>query len=152
MADNIRTERTDRAVVLFNSGYNCAQATLCAFADKLDIDEAQLLRISSAFGGGMCGTKETCGAVTGMLMALGLMKGYDDLTDTAHKLRLYVEGRELIDDFMAEFGTTTCGVLSCKVAPRFKLEPHPIVECHGNCRACSAFVAYAVKLLEERLQ
>lgn len=151
MADNARTERTDRAVGLFNSGYNCAQATLCAFADLIPMEEALLRRVSSCFGGGMSGTRETCGAVTGMLMALGLIKGYDDVTDTEHKHRLYSEGRELMDDFTAEFGTMTCAELSSAVAAKFKLEPHPLVACHGNCRACSAFVAYAVKLLEAHI-
>ncbi len=151
MADVTRTERTDNAVRLFNSGCNCAQATLCAFADRIEVDEKQLLRVASDFGGGMSGTRETCGAVTGMLMALGFIKGYDDVTDTAHKQRLYAEGRELIDDFTAEFGTITCAELSGKVAARFKTEPHPLVKCHGNCRACSAFVAYAAGLLESRL-
>lgn len=151
MADIARTERTDRAVRLFNSGYNCAQATLCAFADMTGVDEKQLRLVASDFGGGMSGTRETCGAVTGMLMALGLTKGYDDVTDTAHKQRLYQEGRELIEDFTAEFGTVTCAELSGKVALKFKTEPHPLVKCHGNCRACSAFVAYAAGLLEARL-
>ena len=152
MADNTRTERTDRAVELFNSGYNCAQATLCAFADRIPMDEALLRKVASDFGGGMSGTRETCGAVTGMLMALGLIKGYEDVKDTEHKHRLYAEGRELIDDFTAEFGTTTCAELSTKVAAGFKTNPHPLVSCHGNCRACSAFVAYAVKALEEHLE
>ena len=151
MADNARTELTDRAVELFNSGYNCAQATLCTFADRLQMDEEALRRVSSCFGGGVSGTRQTCGAVTGMLMALGLMKGYDNVKDTEHKHRLYAEGRELIDDFTAEFGTVTCAELSTSVAAGFREHPHPLVECHGNCRACSAFVAYAVKILEERL-
>ena len=152
MAEIVRNERTDKAVALFNSGYNCAQATLCSFADRIGADEALLRRVSSDFGGGMSGTRETCGAVTGMLMALGLMKGYDDVTDTAHKQRLYAEGRELIDDFTAEFGTTQCSELSGKVALKFKAEPHPLVACHGSCRACSAFVAYAAGLLESHLE
>ena len=151
MAEAVRSERTDRAVKLFNSGYNCAQATLCAFADRIDVDEKQLRRVASDFGGGMSGTRETCGAVTGMLMALGLIKGYDDVTDTAHKQRLYAEGRELIDDFTAEFGTATCAELSGRVAAGFRESPHPLVKCHGSCRACSAFVAYAAGLLESHL-
>ncbi|MBO4385250.1 MAG: C_GCAxxG_C_C family protein [Clostridia bacterium] len=152
MAEAVRSERTDRAVALFNSGYNCAQATLCAFADAAGVDERTLRRVASDFGGGMSGTRETCGAVTGMLMALGLIKGYDDVTDTAHKQRLYAEGRGLIDDFTAEFGTVTCAELSGKVAARFKAEPHPLVACQGSCRACSAFVAYAAALLESRIR
>ena len=154
MADalsNGRTFRTDRAVELFNSGYNCAQATLCAFADRVDIDEKVLRRVASDFGGGMSGTRGTCGAVTGMLMALGLIKGYDDVLDAAHKQRLYAEGRELIEAFTREFGTVVCGELTSTVAPKFKDAPHPLVACHGNCRACSAFVAYAVSILEAKL-
>lgn len=151
MADPVRSERTDKAVALFNSGYNCAQATLCAFADSIDAEEKTLRRTAAGFGGGMSGTRETCGAVTGMLMALGLIKGCDDVTDTEAKHRLYAEGRELIDDFTAEFGTTNCAELSSKVAAKFRTEPHPLVKCHGNCRACSAFVAYAAGLLEGRL-
>lgn len=152
MAEAERSDRTDKAVGLFNSGYNCAQATLCAFQDLTGVDEKTLRRIASDFGGGMSGTRETCGAVTGMLMALGLTKGYDDVTDTEAKHRLYAEGRGLIDDFTAEFGTVTCAELSGKVAAKFKTEPHPIVACSGNCRACSAFVAYAAGLLEARLK
>lgn len=151
MADVTSTELTDRAVKLFNSGYNCAQATLCAFAGRIPVGEAMLRRVASDFGGGMSGTRETCGAVTGMLMALGLLKGYDDVSDAALKQKLYAEGRELMDSFKTEFGTLNCAELSSKVAPGFKDAPHPLVKCHGNCRACSAFVAYAVKILEERL-
>ncbi|MCR5611662.1 MAG: C-GCAxxG-C-C family protein [Clostridiales bacterium] len=152
MAEIRRSDRTDRAVALFNSGYNCAQATLCAFADRIGIDEKTLRRVASDFGGGMSGTRETCGAVTGMLMALGLIKGYDDVTDTEAKHRLYDEGRGLIDDFTAEFGTVTCAELSSAVAAKFKTHPHPLVACCGSCRACSAFVAYAAGLLESHLE
>ena len=150
MADPVKTERVERAIALFNSGCNCAQATLLAFKDRIGADEKLLLRVASDFGGGMSGTRETCGAVTGMLMALGLIKGYDDVTDTEHKHRLYAEGRELIDDFTAEFGTVNCGVLSGEVARKFKADPHPVVG-EGMYRPCTAFVAYAAALLEAHL-
>ena len=150
MAELVKNERTERAAALFNSGCNCAQATLLAFADVIGADEKLLLKVASDFGGGMSGTRETCGAVTGMLMALGLIKGYDDVTDTEHKHRLYAEGRELIEDFIAEFGTTNCGILSGEVARTFKTDPHPLVG-EGMFRPCSAFVAYAAALLESHL-
>jgi len=150
MADLTRTPRVERAIALFNSGYNCAQATLCAFTDIIGLDEKALLRVASDFGGGMSGTRETCGAVTGMLMALGLIRGYDDVTDTAHKQRLYAEGRALIEDFTAEFGTTTCAALTSEVAVGFRENPHPLVG-EGMYRPCSAFVAYAAALLEAYL-
>ena len=151
MADIIRTAHVDKAAELFNSGYNCAQATLCAFADTLGIDEAELRRVSACFGGGISGIRQTCGAITGMLMALGLLEGGFDVKDVDSKHALYAEGQELMNAFKAEFGYTDCAELTSLVASKFKTEPHPLVACRGNCRACTAFVAYAVKTLEERL-
>lgn len=149
MAEN-STDRVELAIKLFNSGCNCAQATLCAFRDIIGIDEKLLLRAASDFGGGMSGTRETCGAITGMLMALGFLRGYDDVTDTERKHRLYEEGRALIDDFTAEFGTITCGELTREVAPRFREAPHPLVS-DPMCRPCTAFVAYAVSILDKHI-
>lgn len=151
MADAVRTERVKRAIELFNSGYNCAQATLCAFHDIIDADEKLLKRVASDFGGGMSGTRETCGAVTGMLMALGLIRGYDDVTDTEHKQRLYAEGRSLIEDFTAEFSTVTCAELSGNIARSFKEKPHELVG-EGLFRPCTAFVAYAAALLDAHIR
>ena len=150
MAEN-EPGRVERAIKLFNSGCNCAQATLCAFCDDIGIDEKLLLRVASDFGGGISGTRETCGAITGMLMALGFLRGYDDVTDTEHKHRLYDEGRALIEDFTAEFGTLTCAELTRDVAPRFRMAPHPLVS-DPMCRPCTAFVAYAVSILEKNIK
>jgi len=58
--------------------YNCAQAILMPFSEKLGLTEAQAQELGSLFAGGMyCGA--TCGAITGGLMVLGL-KGASDAT------------------------------------------------------------------------
>lgn len=141
--------RVERGIKLFNSGYNCAQATLCAFAEDIGIDERELRLAAAALGGGMSGTRGVCGAVSGMLIALGFLRASADVTDTERKHALYAEGRELIDDFTAEFGTVTCGELMASAA-RFRKEPHPLVN-DPMCRPCSAYVAYAVSILEAHL-
>ena len=56
--------------------YNCAQAVLMPFADKIGIDEDKLFRITSNFGSGMK-RGATCGAISAGLMVLGLF-GVDD--------------------------------------------------------------------------
>ena len=43
----------DKAVQLFQEGYNCSQAVFAAFADKYGIDRELALRLSASFGGGM---------------------------------------------------------------------------------------------------
>ena len=50
---------------------NCAQSVLVCFANELNLDELTALKIASGFGGGMA-RAETCGAVTGAYMVLGL--------------------------------------------------------------------------------
>lgn len=50
---------------------NCAQSVLLSYAEEINLQEATALRIASGFGGGMC-LGETCGAVTGAYMVLGM--------------------------------------------------------------------------------
>lgn len=53
----------DIAVIKRNSGYNCAQAVLCAYAEELRMDEKQLFALSEGFGSGLGCTLGTCGAL-----------------------------------------------------------------------------------------
>jgi C_GCAxxG_C_C family probable redox protein len=56
----------------FGRGCNCAQAVLCAFGPGLGLDEPNCRRLTAAFGGGIAQRGETCGAVVGALLTLGL--------------------------------------------------------------------------------
>ena len=63
---------------LFMQGIDCSQVVAGRFADELEMEESLLRKMSACFGGGMqCG--ETCGAVTGALMVIGLREllGHD---------------------------------------------------------------------------
>ena len=56
--------------------YNCAQSVVMPFAAETGMNEEDARRIAANFGGGMK-RGSVCGAVTGALMALGLL-GLDD--------------------------------------------------------------------------
>lgn len=58
----------------FMQGRNCAQCIFTAFAQELGFDPEESDRIAAFFGGGM-GMSQTCGAVTGALMAIGFLDG-----------------------------------------------------------------------------
>jgi C_GCAxxG_C_C family probable redox protein len=62
----------DNAVTIFAQGYNCAQAILLASGQRLGISRQQAIAIAGPFGHGMAGTGQTCGAVAGALMVIGL--------------------------------------------------------------------------------
>ncbi len=57
------------------SKFNCAQTVFSLFAPELGIDEKTALKIASGFGGGM-NCAETCGAVTGAYMVIGMKHGH----------------------------------------------------------------------------
>ena len=39
-------KKSEEAVMKHSSGYNCAQAVACAFADKIGVDEQELFRLA----------------------------------------------------------------------------------------------------------
>ncbi len=84
---------------------NCAQAVLrfTLLAGGHDLAPVALAR---QFGGGIAGTGETCGAVTGAALALGLLDqlGGETADPAASRARL----QDLTARFAAEFGGVRC--------------------------------------------
>lgn len=66
------------------------------------------MRIASGFGGGMGRLREVCGAVSGMFMAAGLLRGSSDLQDKAAKDAHYALIQELAEAFRRENGSIVC--------------------------------------------
>lgn len=62
--------RVERAAEYHKKGYNCAQAIVCAFCDKVGLDEETAFKVSEGLGLGVSDTYGTCGAVTGMALIM----------------------------------------------------------------------------------
>jgi len=73
------------SVQRFFSGFNCAQAVFSTYSSEFGLEPELALRISSSFGGGMGYIGETCGAVTGAFMLIGLKYGKVKAEDNAAK-------------------------------------------------------------------
>ena len=68
-------------------------------------------RIATCFGGGIGGTLESnCGALSGAVMAAGVLCGRDHPEDD--RQRGYQLTREVVEAFRIEFGTTICKELT----------------------------------------
>ncbi len=100
--------RSERADQLFQQGFNCAQSVACAFAEDLGADRELSLRMATGFGGGMGHTSNTCGALTGAVMALGLAFGMKNAGDQAAKDRTYALVGEAVRRFRERAGAITC--------------------------------------------
>lgn len=92
----------------FLSGYNCAQAIVWAFAQRVNLDPDAALKIACGFGAGMGRKQEVCGAVSGGIMALGLKYGRGEAQDRTATEDTYAKTQELMRRFEAAHGTCSC--------------------------------------------
>jgi len=85
---------------------NCCRSTLWALTTQLDLDGADSLKASSSLAGGIAGTGETCGAVLGALMAIGLACGPDHPTHSDAPSR--TAAARFVERFTERFESTRC--------------------------------------------
>ena len=64
--------RVSRAVDNFMAGYGCCQSVVAAFSDLYGLNELTAKRIAAGFGGGVGRLRMMCGAVSGIVMLVGL--------------------------------------------------------------------------------
>ena len=66
------------------------------------------MRLGCAFGGGKARTGQTCGAVNGAVMVVGLAHGAATASDGAAKEKSYMAARELFRRFRERHGSLSC--------------------------------------------
>jgi C_GCAxxG_C_C family probable redox protein len=96
------------AVDFMEDGMNCAQAVLVALGKSFGIDRQAAMGLASAFGGGMACTGQTCGAVTGGLMVIGLYCNQARWLAFRRMSLSYALGRDFIRQFELREGSTQC--------------------------------------------
>lgn len=131
---------------MFYRGYNCAQAVVTAFHKELGMTEAEAARLSSSFGGGMGRMRETCGAVSGMLLVAGLLWGYHTPGDDEAKAAHYRLVQKLAGKFREGTGSIVCRELLGN--PPSDPNPTPRTAEFYKARPCAGFVALAAEILE----
>ena len=145
-------DHSQKAQELFYAGYNCAQAVFCAFAEDMGLDLDTAARLASSFGGGLGRLRELCGALAGAELALGMLRGYSDLTDPALKAEHYARVRELAERFREKNGSYLCRELLKDVETTPGGVPEPRTPEFYARRPCLRLVGEAAALLEEMLR
>jgi C_GCAxxG_C_C family probable redox protein len=105
------TDKSQRALAIFRSGKNCAQAVLTAFSEELEFDEDYALAIASGFGAGMGRLQETCGAATGSFMVIGIHNSNQLADLEIRKEQTYARIKEFNRRFKAKHKSTNCRLL-----------------------------------------
>jgi C_GCAxxG_C_C family probable redox protein len=143
-------DRVEQAVNRFNSGFNCSQSVFSAFSEDLGLETEKAFKIATAFGGGMGHTGETCGAVTGAFMAIGLKYGKTEASDNPAKEKTYSLVTEFSRRFKDIYGSVRCTeLLGHDLGTREGMESARKKDLFNTL--CVDFVKNAVRILEQIL-
>ncbi len=87
---------------------SCSESTLMGLCEtaEADITQKEMVKLACGFAGGMGGTFDegTCGAVTGALIANGILN--DDPAE------IKANAKEIFNTFKEEYGTVRCDIIS----------------------------------------
>jgi C_GCAxxG_C_C family probable redox protein len=123
-------DKKEYAVYLKHNGYNCAQAVMMVYKDRVGLSEELIKKLGSGFGSGMGGMKATCGALVGANMILGMLNNSNMAT------KFYA--KDMADKFIERSKAISCRDLK-------GLETHKIL---CSCEDC---IRNAIDILDETL-
>lgn len=146
------SERTQRAVELFKSGFNCSQSVFAAFAGEFGMDEETALKVSAGLGGGVGRAREVCGAVSGAAMLVGFKCGATDGDDTEAKQRCYQVVQQIIAEFKETNPSIVCReLLELNEGAGTDPKPEARTEQYYKKRPCVQLVEDAARAVEKIL-
>ena len=110
-------DKVERAVSCFKEGFSCSQALLSTYGAQFGLNREMALKVSGAFGGGMGRMAETCGAVIGAFMVIGLKYGKTRVEDEQTEEKAYSFVKEFVDKFKSRNGSIICReLLGCDIS------------------------------------
>ena len=142
---------SEKAAELFMTGSNCAQAVVLALGDLTGLPADFAMKMSSSFGGGTGRLREVCGAVSGMLMVLGLLYGYtENGEDDCNKKAYYAIVQDLAGKFREEVGSIVCREILQN--PPSDPMPTPRTAEFYKTRPCVRMVMTAARILDDYIE
>ena len=100
--------KSDEASRMMCDGFSCSQSVVATFAERFGIDRETALRIGMGFGGGIGRQGDTCGALTGGVVVLGLANVPGSTDNKVAKEETYQRVVELTERFEQRFGARAC--------------------------------------------
>lgn len=141
--------KVNEAVECFTAGFSCSQAVFSTYAPELGLTREMALRIAGSFGGGIGQMAETCGAVTGAYMAIGLKYATAEL-NTEAKEETYAKVQEFAKKFKESNKTDICSeLLGCNISTEEGKQVFK--EKQLRTVLCANYVRNASQILEEIL-
>ena len=155
MTDLELEERVQQAVDNFMAGYGCCQSVVAAFADLYGLDDTLAKKIAAGFGGGVGRMRMMCGAVSGIVMLVGLDCGQTAGDDRDGKSACYKVVQELLDKSKEVNGSLICAeILGIKGYEKAacNYQASARTKEYYKSRPCAAKVERAARILADYLR
>lgn len=147
--DQVFTMLDQRAEQTMEKSHNCAQSTFFALSAQFGLGGDDILKALTPLPG-IAERGETCGAITGALMAMGLIYGRDKLDDWEKYRSSLVPTNKFCQRFQEDLGTTQCcQILEKAFGKSFNLmDPNDLKEFQraGATTTCTKVVQKAVRI------
>jgi C_GCAxxG_C_C family probable redox protein len=143
----LKKELSEKAVTLFEEGYNCAQSVLLTMFEHWNGKDEVIPKVATGFGGGIGRCGSVCGALTGGVMALGIKYGTNE-PSLEKRLKAYELAQKFYKRFEKQHGSVLCreliGYDLSKPEELDEVNKAKVFE-----EKCTNFVRKAVEILAE---
>jgi C_GCAxxG_C_C family probable redox protein len=150
--ETIMKQLEQRVTSNMHRSRHCAQTAFKSLAEQFGFENDAIMKALTPMPGiGERG--ETCGAITGSMMALGMVYGRERLEDWETYRASLVPANKLCQRFEEIYGSTRCGdVVECEFGKRYNLmDPEELAEFQsaGATIICTDVVRTAVQIAAE---
>jgi len=141
-------ETQNRAMEYFSGDYNCSQSVMKSILERKGLDFEEIFHLAAGFGGGVGLQGHICGAVSGAVAALGVIKGskFDDASK--HKEATYDSAERFMELFSEKNGSIICDDLT-GIVMADKNQHDRAIEDGTFRKICPGFVKDAVRIVLE---
>lgn len=130
-------DRKEQAVMLHQSGFNCAQSVACSFCHVMGMDPETVFKLAEPLGFGM-GNMGTCGAVSAMALVVGMKMSDGNMDNPKTKKECYKMMQQLTEEFVNKNSSIVCSEIKG-------------VHTGNVLRSCNGCIEDAVGLLDKYL-
>ncbi len=143
--------KVESVVGTFKDDLDCAQALLSTYGPEFGLDHEIAIKITDAFSGGMGRMGETCGAVTGAFMVIGLKYGEGITGDAPVNKNTHRLVNEFVKRFIARNGSIVCKeLIDCDISNPEVLNSQKTRNIFKT--VCPKYVRDAAEIIEELLE
>jgi C_GCAxxG_C_C family probable redox protein len=132
----------------FSGDYNCSQSSMKAILIGMGLDFEQIMPLTAGLGAGIAHEGNICGAVTGSILALGVIESKTHTEPLEQKEAAYASSEEFVRRFKEEHGTILCdrltGITMADTTARNEANEDGLF-----AKKCPTFISDAVRIALE---